>query len=87
MAVNIKNPHAEALAKELAAETGESLTTAVAVALEERLQRISGAQAARSEQRAAALLRISGDAATRWVEPYRSGEHGELLYDDQGVPQ
>ena len=36
MALNIKNAEAEALARALAAETGESLTEAVTAALRER---------------------------------------------------
>jgi antitoxin VapB len=39
MALNIKSAQADRLARELAAETGETLTTAVTRALAERLQR------------------------------------------------
>ena len=39
MALNIKSAEADRLARELAAETGESLTTAVTKALAERLKR------------------------------------------------
>ena len=38
--LNIKNPRAHKLASQLAAVTGESLTDAVIVSLEERLERI-----------------------------------------------
>jgi antitoxin VapB len=37
MALSIKNPEVERLARELAAKTGESITDAVLVALRERL--------------------------------------------------
>lgn len=40
MALNIKNPHAEALAKKLVQLTGETKTQAVIQALQERLDRI-----------------------------------------------
>lgn len=40
MALSIKSEAADLLARELAAETGESLTTAVTLALEERLARV-----------------------------------------------
>jgi antitoxin VapB len=40
MALNIKSEEADQLARELAAATGESLTTAVTVALRERLKRV-----------------------------------------------
>ncbi len=42
MALSIKHPEAERLARELAAKTGESLTDAVIVALKERLKREQG---------------------------------------------
>lgn len=42
MAMNIKNPLAEKLARRVAAVSGESMTRAVIVALEERLERLEG---------------------------------------------
>ena len=42
MTLNIKDAETDRLARALAAETGESLTAAVAVALRERLERIRG---------------------------------------------
>ncbi len=40
MALNIKDPATDRLARELAAATGESITVAAKVAIEERLARI-----------------------------------------------
>lgn len=40
MGISIKNDRTERLARELARETGESLTTAITRALEERLARL-----------------------------------------------
>jgi antitoxin VapB len=40
MALSIKNPQAEKLAKEVAVESGENMTQAIIHALEERLQRL-----------------------------------------------
>lgn len=40
MGISIKNERTERLARELAAETGESLTAAITHALEERLARL-----------------------------------------------
>ena len=40
MALNIKNDQTERLARELARQTGESITEAIRVALEDRLQRV-----------------------------------------------
>ena len=42
MALSIKNPLAERLAREVAAESGESLTQAIIHALEAHLQRLRG---------------------------------------------
>lgn len=42
MALSIKDPEADRLARELAARTGETLTEAVVVALRERLARETG---------------------------------------------
>ena len=42
MALSIRNPKAEKLARELAAESGENITQAITHALEERLQRLRG---------------------------------------------
>ncbi len=33
------------------------------------------------------LLVIGKDCAVRLKEPYRSIDHGELLYDDRGLPR
>ncbi len=38
---NIKNPETERLARDLARQTGKNITTAIRVALEERLHRIA----------------------------------------------
>ena len=46
MALSIKSPAAERLARQLAAETGESLTEAVQRSLAERLERLKGRRSA-----------------------------------------
>ena len=46
VALNIKNPHTERLAQLIARETGETLTQAVTIALEERLERLRGSRMA-----------------------------------------
>jgi antitoxin VapB len=42
MAISLKDPEADRLAREVAARTGETLTAAVIVALRERLARLKG---------------------------------------------
>jgi antitoxin VapB len=87
MSLNIKNGEAERLARELANATGESLTGAVTQALRERLDRIRRHDTSDAAERLARIQRIGTDAATRWVEPYRSTDHGDLLYDELGLPR
>lgn len=87
MGLNIKNPETEELARQLADETGESLTRAITVAVRERLDRVRHRDTAAASDRTARLQKISTEAAGRWVEPYRSGDHGELLYDEAGLPR
>lgn len=84
MSLNIKNPETERLARELSELTGESLTTAVTVALRERLERV---KRDRGEALVEEILAIGREAAARMKEPYRSVDHGELLYDEQGLPR
>ena len=87
MSLNIKNDEAVRLARELAAATGESVTTAVTVAVRERLERVHRVDESVVRTRAARLLEIRDDAGTRWREPYRSQDHGTVLYDDRGLPR
>lgn len=85
--MNIKNDEAISLARQLATATGESLTHAVTVAVRERLARVQSDQDDMVADRVARLRRIARDASQRWVEPYRSTDHGDLLYDEAGVPR
>ncbi len=85
MSLNIKNDETCQLAGELARLTGETMTGAITVSLRERLareKRLRNAEALTRElhaigQRCASLLR-PGPAAV---------EHGNLLYDEQGLPK
>ena len=84
MALSIKDPEADRLARELAARTGESLTQAVVQALRERLLREKGRIRGRPlrEELAAIRRRCAGLPV---LDP-RSPE--EILgYDDKGVPR
>jgi antitoxin VapB len=84
MAMNIKNPEAQRLAHQLATLTGESLTAAISQALRERLDRLAGGKGTGLADR---LLAIGRDCAPRLQEPFRSAEHGDLLYDENGLPR
>lgn len=84
MGMNIKNLETERLAKELAALTGESLTASITVALRERLQRLRHESGTGLAER---LMAIGEDCASRLKDPFRHAEHGDLLYDDRGLPR
>jgi len=84
MGLNIKNSETYRLARELAELTGESVTTAVTEAVRERLER---ERRTRSEGLASRLLAIGKDCAAHLNEPFRSVEHGDLLYDERGMPR
>jgi antitoxin VapB len=80
----IKTEEAHRLARELAALTGESVTAVVTEALRERLDRV---RRERNGSLADRLLAIGKDCAARLKEPFRSIDHGDLLYDERGRPR
>jgi antitoxin VapB len=84
MSMNIKNEEAYRLTKELTKVTGESLTTAVTEAVRERLERVRGGQ---GEGLADHLLTIGKDCAAHLKKPFRTIDHGKMLYDDRGLPK
>ena len=82
MHLNIKNDEAHKLATELARLTGESLTSAVTLALRERLTRERRRR--RTEKIIARLMRI-GNAYAALPNTGRSPD--EILgYDEHGLP-
>jgi antitoxin VapB len=82
--LNIKNEEAHRLAKQLAKLTGESMATAVTVAVRERLERVRQKPGMSKAER---ILQIAKECGPLWTEPYRSMEHGDLLYDEKGLPK
>lgn len=83
MALNIKDVRADRLARRLAAATGESITTAITVAVEERLDRLQGGVP--QERRRRELERIATRSAKRRVRDDRTAEE-ILAYDKSGLP-
>lgn len=84
MALSIKHPEADRLARELAQRTGESLTEAVVVALRERLRRETGRRQAVSvsEQLREIRRRL---AALPILDPRPADEI--IGYDENGLPR
>lgn len=83
MPLNIKNPEADRLARELADATGETLTRTVIVSLRERLERVRGRRygeglredVARIQERLAGLPRRD-----------RRSDDEIVGYDEHGLP-
>ncbi len=82
--LNIKKDEAHRLARELAKITGETVTAAVTEALRERLDRLRRERRPDLVER---LMAIGKDCAARLKEPYRSADHGDILYDERGLPR
>jgi antitoxin VapB len=84
VALNIKDPATEKFVRELAAVAGESVTTAVRRAAEERLQRVRRQRAGRSL--AAEILEIGRRCAALPDFDTRTAD-AILGYDEHGLPR
>lgn len=86
MSMNIKSPEAHALARQLAAVTGESVTAAVTTAVRERLERVTAMSddlvAGRRQKISQLAAEIRANAG-----PDAWPDHGDLLYDAKGLPR
>jgi antitoxin VapB len=86
LSLNIKNEEAHRLAKELAEQTGESMTEAIIVALRERLAQIRN----REEQiqaRADAIMALGQEIASRLSPETAAMDVDAYLYDENGLPR
>ncbi len=84
MSLNIKAPEAHKLARQLAEETGESMTRAVTEALRDRLKRVRNGRA-KKKMSVEEILAIG-----RRIRKHIKGpivDHGEFLYDERGLPK
>jgi antitoxin VapB len=84
MSLNIKNEETHRLVRQLAKVAGESMTAAVDKAVRERLERVRRDKKGNLAER---LLQIGRECAPLWKEPYKSMDHGDLLYDEKGLPK
>jgi antitoxin VapB len=86
MSLNIKRPEAHMLAERLAKLTGETLTEAVTAALRERLARLERTTDF-DEERYQALKALVKDSRSLWRDSLLAVDHGDLLYDERGLPK
>ena len=85
MGLNIKNDETCRLAGELARLTGETMTGAITVALRERLKREKRRRSIEARSRE---LRAIAERCAKLMGPGPSAvEHGDMLYDEQGLPK
>ena len=85
MSLNIKNEETCRLASELAHLTGETMTGAITVALRERLERENRKRDV--DILVQDLLAIGRRCASTLGEGPSATSHGELLYDEGGLPK
>ena len=84
MALSIRNSKTEKLAREIAAESGETITQAITRALEERLERIRGRST--TTDLVEEMLKISKRCSEIPDRDQRSAD--EILgYDTAGIPE
>ena len=83
MALNIKDPETDRLARELAAATGETMTVATRRAIEERLDRVRARSDAPVVEQALMDVIARGRRAAI-LDPRSDGEI--LGYDEHGLP-
>lgn len=85
MSLNIKNEETHRLAKELAELTGETMTAAITVAIQQRLEREKHERSV--ETRVKELQAIGRRCAALLGDGPSAVEHGDFLYDENGLPK
>ena len=85
--LNIKHPDVHRLARELADETGESMTEAVLRSVRERLERVRGRDAAAVEGRIARMLELAAVMRERAPSGYWDQDFDAEIYDERGLPR
>lgn len=81
MGLNIKNEETYRLVRELADLTGESMTGAVTEAVRERLERLRG------DFQTQDVIDLAREIREHLPPGYLEVDHGDLLYDENGLPK
>lgn len=88
--LNIKSAEARELAEKVADATGQTITEAVTHALRLRLREVQREQAVTDDAKRArevAFYRMIRGSRERWQGAMLSIDHGDLLYDEDGLPR
>jgi antitoxin VapB len=86
MPLNIKDDQIHQQAKQLAALTGETITTAVRQALSERLSTVRRHQSAPEASRSAARLMVLARLCAEHMQPGSHSSGHDELYGEDGLP-
>ncbi|MFN8488241.1 MAG: type II toxin-antitoxin system VapB family antitoxin [Caldilineaceae bacterium] len=84
MSLNIKSKEAYDLASELAQLTGQSMTAVVLDALRRQRKQLQVQQ--KAETKVNELRAIAKRCALHIHKPVNALEHGDMLYDENGMP-
>ena len=85
--LNLKNPEVYRLAQELSEATGESMTEAVRLSLQERLDRVNGTREAEIERRNRRMSELAAMIRERIPEGTTREDIDDLMYDEHGLPK
>ena len=83
MAFNIKNEETIQRARDIAAQTGESIAAVIDAAVADRARTLGVVD----EERLARVLRHANRCAARLSPEVMAIDHGEYLYDELGMPK
>ncbi len=83
MALSIKNPNVDRLARELAEVTGENITEAIYIALKQRLEKEAGRKEPKTIRDEIQRIR---DRVSRLPRGPRQSDEELIGYDEHGLP-
>jgi antitoxin VapB len=83
MAFNIKNEETIQIAREIAERTGESIAAVFDGAVRDRRKRMEDEREAKVQR----ILRLTSEMRARMSPETLALDHGELLYDEKGMPK
>jgi antitoxin VapB len=88
MALHLTDPETDRLVRELARETGETLTVAVSRAVKERLDRVKTKHDADDERFLADIEKILSGVRPKWRRGKKTGRDMiDEMYDEHGLPR
>ncbi|MFZ0392818.1 MAG: type II toxin-antitoxin system VapB family antitoxin [Terracidiphilus sp.] len=89
--MNIKDEETHAMARELAALKGTTLTAAVKLAVKEEIEREKASrgmsESPKKRKRSEVVQAFAREFVSRVKEPIHSWDIDKLLYDEKGLPK